>query len=62
MGMANAIITFAIGYFIIQFIKKNKKLLKSIPIVSMYVDNENEECSNDAYLVVFAFCLKDFLM
>jgi hypothetical protein len=60
--MANALITFAIGYFIIQFIKKNKKLLKSIPIVSMYVDNENEECSNDAYLVVFAFCLKDFVM
>ncbi len=60
MGMANAIITFAIGYFIIQFIKKNKKLLKSLPIVSMYVD-DNEGCSNDAYLVVFAFCLKEFL-
>jgi len=60
MGMSNAIITFAIGYFIIQFIKKNKKLLKSIPIVSMYVDDA-EGCSNDAYLVVFAFCAKDFL-
>ena len=60
MGMANAIITFAIGYFIIQFIKKNKKLLKSLPIVSMYVD-DNEGCSNDAYLVVFFFFLKEFL-
>ena len=55
MGMGNAIITFAIGYFIIQFIKKNKKLLKSFPIVSMYVDDK-DGCSNDAFLVVFAFC------
>ena len=60
MGMSNAIITFAIGYFIIQFIKKNKKLLKSFPIVSIYVDDK-EGCSNDAYLVVLAFCAKDFL-
>ena len=33
---------------------------KSFPIVSIYVDDK-EGCSNDAYLVVLAFCAKDFL-
>ena len=42
------------------FVLNESFLLKSIPIVSMYVD-DTEGCSNDAYLVVFAFCAKDFL-
>lgn len=62
MGLVNASFTFIIGYFAIQMIKKHKETLKNMPIVSDFVDIDNEKkISNDAYLVVIAFALKDFI-
>ena len=62
MGLVNASFTFIIGYFAIQMIKKHKETLKNMPIVSDFVDIDNEKkISNDAYLVVLAFALKDFI-
>lgn len=62
MGLVNASFTFIIGYFAIQMIKKHKETLKNMPIVSDFVDIDNEKkISNDAYLVVMAFALKDFI-
>ena len=62
MGLVNASFTFIIGYFAIQMIKKHKETLKNMPIVSDFVEIDNEKkISNDAYLVVIAFALKDFI-
>jgi hypothetical protein len=61
MGFVSGTITLVIGYFAIQFIKNNKEHLKDIPIVKDYVKDEKKEVSKDAYLIVFAFALKDFL-
>tara|TARA_B100000123_G_C25406174_1_gene286592 strand:- start:76 stop:267 length:192 start_codon:yes stop_codon:yes gene_type:complete len=62
MGLVNASFTFILGYFAIQMIKKHKETLKNMPIVSDFVDIDNEKkISNDAYLVVIAFALKDFI-
>ncbi len=62
MGLVNASFTFVIGYFAIEMIKKHKKTLKNMPIISDFVDIDNEKkISNDAYLVIIAFALKDFI-
>ena len=62
MGLVNASFTFIIGYFAIEMIKKHKETLKNMPIVSDFVDIDNEKkISNDAYLIVIAFALKDFI-
>lgn len=62
MGLVNASFTFIIGYFAIEMIKKHKETFKNMPIISDFVDIDNEKkISNDAYLVVIAFALKDFI-
>ena len=61
MGVINAAVTYTIGYFIIKFIANNKEFLKKFPVVKDFVDNNNG-CSNDAYLLLFGFVLKDFLI
>lgn len=62
MGLVNASFTFIIGYFAIEMIKKHKETLKNMPIISDFVDIDNEKkVSNDAYLVIIAFALKDFI-
>ena len=61
MGFVNAAITYTIGYFIIKFIEKNKPLLRKFPVVKDYVE-DNQGCSNDAYLLLFGFVAKDFLI
>ena len=62
MGLVNASFTFIIGYFAIEMIKKHKETLKNMPIISDFVDIDNEKkISNDAYLVIIAFALKDFI-
>tara|TARA_B100000123_G_C25738894_1_gene432846 strand:+ start:2092 stop:2283 length:192 start_codon:yes stop_codon:yes gene_type:complete len=62
MGLVSASITLIIGYFTIEMIKKHKETLKNMPIVSDFVDiDENKKISNDAYLIVIAFALKDFI-
>ena len=43
-------------------IKKHKEKLKDMPIVSEFVEiDPNKKISNDAYLIVIAFALKDFI-
>lgn len=62
MGFVSATFTLMIGYFTIDFIKKNKKTLKDMPIINDFIDiDEKETISNDVYLIVFAFVLKDFI-
>ena len=47
---------------VVEKIKKHKETLKNMPIVSDFVEIDNEKkISNDAYLVVLAFALKDFI-
>ena len=42
--------------------KKNKEQLKDMPIVSEFIDLDNmDSVSYDAYFIVFAFALKDFI-
>ena len=62
MGFISAGITVMIGYFAIEFLKKNKETLKDLPVISDFVDTENmDKVSYDAYFIVFAFALKDFM-
>jgi hypothetical protein len=62
MGLINASITAIIGYFAIEMIKKHKEKLKDMPIVSEFVEiDPTKKISNDAYLIVIAFALKDFI-
>jgi len=62
MGLINASITAIIGYFAIEMIKKHKEKLKDMPIISEFVEiDPNKKISNDAYLIVIAFALKDFI-
>ena len=62
MGFISAGITVMIGYFAIEFLKKNKETLRDLPIVSDFIDTEKmDSVSYDAYFVVFAFALKDFM-
>ena len=58
MGFISAGITVMIGYFAIEFLKKNKEQLKDMPIVSEFIDLDNmDSVSYDAYFIVFAFFL-----
>ena len=41
MGFISAGITVMIGYFAIEFLKKNKEQLKSIPIIADFIDVDN---------------------
>ena len=62
MGFISAGITVMIGYFAIEFLKKNKEQLKDMPIVSEFIDLDNmDSVSYDAYFIVMAFALKDFI-
>jgi hypothetical protein len=64
MGFISSSITVIIGYFAIEFIKKHKKNIKDIPILSEFIEidkEDNDKISNDAYLIVLAFALKDFI-
>ena len=62
MGFISAGITVMIGYFAIEFLKKNKEKLKDMPIVADFIDLDNmDSVSYDAYFIVFAFALKDFI-
>ena len=64
MGFISASMTMIIGYFAIEFIKKNKKNLAQFPIICEFLDKnevETEKVSNDVYLIVLAFALKDFI-
>jgi len=62
MGLINASITAIIGYFAIEMIKKHKEKLKDMPIISEFVEiDPTKKISNDAYLIVIAFALKDFI-
>ena len=62
MGLISASITVIIGYFAIEMIKKHKETLKDIPIISDFIEIDTEKkISNDAYLIVIAFALKDFI-
>lgn len=62
MGFISAGITVMIGYFAIEFLKKNKEQLKSIPIIADFIDVDNmDSVSYDAYFIVMAFALKDFI-
>ena len=62
MGFIKAGITVLLGYFAIEFLKKNKETLKDLPVVSDFIDTENmDKVSYDAYFIVFAFAFKDFM-
>lgn len=62
MGFIRAGITVIIGYFAIEFLKKNKEQLKDIPIAKDFIDLDNiNNVSYDAYFIVLAFSLKDFI-
>jgi uncharacterized membrane protein YhdT len=62
MGFVSASITLVIGYLVIEFLKKNKETLKDMPIVSDFIDTEEmEKVSYDAYFIVLAFAMKDFI-
>ena len=62
MGFVGAGITVIIGYLVIEFLKKNKESLKDMPVVSDFIDTANmEKVSYDAYFIVLAFALKDFI-
>ena len=62
MGLVNASITFVIGYFIINFIQKNKHMLKKIfPTEKMnkYLD---KDINSETYLLLIGFVVKDFFI
>ena len=62
MGFISASFTVIIGYFTIEFLKKNKESLKNMPIVADFIDKKDmKTVSNDAYLIVLALALKDFI-
>jgi hypothetical protein len=65
MGLINAAFTFVLGYFIIEFIKKNKDMLKNIPIISNLIgepSQEKDKVSNDAWFLLAGFVIKDLLI
>ena len=60
MGFISAGITVMIGYFAIEFLKKNKEKLKDMPIVADFIDLDNmDSVSYDAYFIVL-FCAQGF--
>ena len=64
MGLINASFTFVLGYFIIEFIKKNKDMLQKVPIISNLIGkpSDGNEVSNDAWFLLAGFVLKDLLI
>tara|TARA_B110001469_G_C9640521_1_gene322068 strand:- start:1600 stop:1797 length:198 start_codon:yes stop_codon:yes gene_type:complete len=65
MGLINAAFTFVLGYFIIEFIKKNKDMLTKVPIISNLIGKPSEgddKVSNDAWFLLAGFVLKDLLI
>ncbi len=62
MGFFNAAITVIVGYFAIDFVKKNKETLRDIPIINDMVKlDETTSISSDAYLILVILALKDFV-
>tara|TARA_Y200000002_G_C22655893_1_gene653449 strand:+ start:464 stop:652 length:189 start_codon:yes stop_codon:yes gene_type:complete len=62
MGLVNASITFVIGYFIINFIQKNKNTLKKIvptEKINKYLD---KDINSETYLLLLGFVVKDFFI
>ena len=64
MGLINAAFTFVLGYFIIEFIKKNKDMLTKVPIISNLIGtpSEGDKVSNDVWFLLAGFVLKDLLI
>tara|TARA_B100000767_G_scaffold153163_3_gene143991 strand:+ start:1041 stop:1235 length:195 start_codon:yes stop_codon:yes gene_type:complete len=59
MKIGRGIISFLIGHFFIEVMKTQKSKLKNIPILNIFVDNNdtNETNNNDLYLIVILYSI-----
>ena len=59
MKIGRGVIAFLIGHFFIEIMKTQKSKLKNIPILNIFVDNNNtnDANNNDLYLIVILYSI-----
>ena len=55
--------TFFLGYYIIEILKKNKVLIEKIPFISDFLKKNEKDgkINSEAYIILLALSAKDFL-
>ena len=62
MGFIKSAMTLYIGYYLIEILKKHKDTIKKIPFISDFLEkNKDKNISNETYILLFLFAIKDFI-